>query len=164
MFFPIFIPRYDDCSCDSKHGSGCQCPECLRKEELAKKPREYYESRYAIPKKWRTKNNLLKVISFIPLTIGFIIAFFILWNARAFAHPAMLFLAPICLVAVLILTAIISSKLNNKYVKYDFQCEEAIKLEKKWLTLETWEDIVRSKNIDLSTYYLTEPKENWRYK
>lgn len=64
MFIPIIIPmfnRFDDDDDDRRHGSGCQCPECLEKKKWESMPREYYQYRYAIPKKFIIKNTILNI-------------------------------------------------------------------------------------------------------
>lgn len=158
MIIPIIIPFRpfcDDDDDDDKHHKGCECPDCKEKRKWENKPREYYEKRYAIPKRWRTKNTFFKILRLIPVILGVIslILSFIINN----------FALSVGLIFGGFVIAIVGFFLLDKFVKYDFECDDKIRLEKKRWFGETWEDIIKNSNIP-DNYYLTKPEDDWRYK
>lgn len=161
MFFPIFIPVYNDCDHDKKHGYGCKCPKCLEKEKYASMPKEYYETRYAIPKKWYIKNQLFKVLSFIPIALWLLVSSFCIFNI--FSLHVLYFWYPITILLGAVL-AVFLHRLLDKFVKLEINCEEAILLKKIRFTNETWENIFKKSGVSKDKYYMTKPRESWRYK
>lgn len=163
MFVPIFIPmrQYDDDS-DSKHGYGCQCPDCLEQKRLDGLPREYYKYRYAIPKIFVIKNNLYRALCWIIGAIGFFITIspviFMDYVTHHFVY------LPICLIFGLCIICLYFH-LFDKLVKYIFQCNDSIYIEicDSYFNKETWESKIEKMNIT-KNYILTEEKSDWRYK
>ncbi len=159
MIIPIIIPihHYDD---EDSHHRGCQCPECLEKKKWNDKPREYYEERCAVPKRWYYKNLIIKIIRIIFVLISFAIII-----SPLFFKSPNFYLLPILVIggAFLMLFSII---FIDKYIKYDFQCKDKIRLERKkysWNDSKSWDDIIREANLP-KNYIVGKIREEWRYK
>jgi hypothetical protein len=155
MIIPIFIPiRHDD---DDEHHYNCMCPDCIKQREWDEMPREYYEERYAVPKKWRIKNQVLKGLRIISMFIGFLImTISLFFKVSTIYIPISFMLGMIYIV--------FSYAVFDKIIKEDNQCSEKIRLERKlWSGDKTWDNIIKEANLPKS-YVLSKIKENWRYK
>lgn len=165
MFFPIFIPIHNDCDCDDKHGRGCQCPDCVEKDELRNKPREYYEYVYAIPKKAYRINSFLRVISFLPFVI-FIVAIIICMFTFSVRDNSF-WITIVVMFGGMIPTFLLFNYID-KFVKYEWNIKGSKRIEKKKWSWDdkddTWEKVFEKAGVTKDKYHITEPKDNWRYK
>lgn len=167
MFFPIIIPMFnrfddDDDRCSNKHGVGCRCPGCLEKEKWENMPREYYQARYAIPKKFIYKNRIFHTLSIISLILGFCC---IISPHHFYDFRDMNFFTGM-LIPILIGfgIAIGGFIFFQSKTKWDFQCKDRICLTVDYYaTDEDWDKILKEKGIT-KKYKLTEVETKWRYK
>lgn len=163
MIIPIFFPIFRnygsqyDCDDDKNHGEGCECLDCKEEKKWANKPKEYFEYRYAIPKKWRRKNILMKIIRTIIIIFGIGVIF----KGFDFSHTHSILISSLFLILGLGIIFFVGLYMMEKFIKYDFQCDDKIKLEKKYS--ESWETLIEKNNIT-KKYYLTKPEQDWKYK
>lgn len=162
MLVPIFIPGlFNDCDCDNKHGYDCECSKCKKEKEWKNKPKEYYEERYAIPKKAYRINLFFKLLSFLPFVIWGIA---ILFSMYSHILSKTMWFMPIIIIFGGGVLSIIFYNYLDKLVKYEWNIKGAIRLEKKrWFSEQTWEEIFKKLNLSKDKYHFTKPKDNWRY-
>lgn len=168
MFIPIFIPinHFNDDSDDyrsNKHGYDCRCSKCLEKERYENMPREYYYERYAVPKSFIRKNNILRILKYVLGGIGILTVVSPIFLSDYFQDYFWLL---ICLIPFGMLITISTVIIFDKYIKYDFQCDDKIYLQLEGFSdsEEEWKKLIEKENIDLKKHKLTETKLDWGYK
>lgn len=164
MFFPIIIPMYrhdddDDCG---RHGKGCQCPECLKKEKWERMPREYYKYRYAIPKSFVIKNSIFKILRFVFLIIGLLLVISPITFLDISIRNNFLFIF-IPLVSGFLIAIFGFIGMDN-LIKRPYDCKDNIYLKADYFAKkEDWDNIIKQNNIP-KNYVLTEVETDWKYK
>lgn len=164
MFIPIIIPiyRHDDDDYYGRHGKGCRCPECIKKEERDNMPREYYKYRYAIPKSFVIKNSLFKILRFVFLIIGLLLVISPITFLDISIRNHFLFI--ILPVVIGFLIAICGFIGMDVLIKEPYECKDKIHLKADYFaSKEDWDNLIKQNNIP-KNYILTEIKTDWRYK
>lgn len=158
IIFPIFIPINNPDPESNKHGYGCKCPECVRREKNENMPKQYYKYRYAIPYKFIVKNQLTRMLFYIIAIFGLCIM------CSPLIISFNMWIQLLCiLVGIGICTA--SYIIGDMFIKYNFECKDKIYIELNNYnpTSDDWENKIKSMGIPKG-YILTKEKSDWRYK
>ena len=154
--------RHDDDDDYGRHGKGCKCPECLKKEKWERMPREYYKYRYAIPKSFVIKNSLFKILRFVFLIIGLLLVISPITFLDISIRSHFLFIILSMVIGSLI--AICGFNGMGVLIKEPYECKDKIHLKADYFaSKEDWDNLIKQNNIP-KNYILTEIKTDWRYK
>ena len=158
IFFPMMMNNYDD----DRHGYDCECSKCKRDNEFSRKHyRQHYEEIYCVPKKWYYKKMFLKGLRILCVLIGIFtaVSYLIIFGGLN-NHKFWIF--PITFVVGLVI-CVGSIVLFDKFIKYDWNCDDKIRVEKKSIDDNDWKTVIKNANVP-KNYHIGRPSKNWRYK